>query len=642
MQRILCSLALASVMALNGFAATNNSGNPPTFLWLDICTNGIGDSDGAVPLPRMEPDVFDIGVDIGADGTIDRWLSQERTEYLGRDNANEVSIGSWRRFYMRLDEFAGQTAKIRIVDLSDAYYIAVNAIRLNYADGTVVPNDVPNGWFEDETPLNGWSILEGSVTDPASLITADETGDLNMYSTAFFSSRTDVFSGDNSETVVIESDEFTLTPMTSHIYGMVSGGGSEFWNIPDAGLSDNASGVFLDIEPLNGEFDEGQDIPLTAFYGGTADGVRNQMHPVIFNTSGQEGKQCQIVAIDNSEFYHIGLDSFRMNWDVSIIRNGGFDEGIPTPEDDPNATEWFSEQLLEHTLHPSGSIPGWTVESEFGDVAYFFDDACHSSQFSGRTFIGTAGSSEGRFFTGVTLISDPFTITALPDQADSVFLQFASAQGAARERYTDDGSSKEHGTVELHVDVNQNGTFGDDGDYVYKMLHQGMGQNLNTSNMDLWTYPEYRFYIMPEHQGLEAQIFIEDTMGPSRGSYGWMCVDDFYVWTGNEAVLPFPNSDFELGSMENWTEETNTNGGQLESWLSGSAELWFDGLICTDSTCAAGHVAMNNRHGMADGTYAADSAPNEYANGDAGTGSLTSVAFTLPSAGSNVTEWSLH
>ena len=27
------------------------------------------------------------------------------------------------------------------------YYMAVNAIRLNYADGVVVKNDVPNGFF---------------------------------------------------------------------------------------------------------------------------------------------------------------------------------------------------------------------------------------------------------------------------------------------------------------------------------------------------------------------------------------------------------------------------------------------------------------------------------------------------------------
>lgn len=640
MKRFIVSTTLVACLAVCGWTATNNSGNAPTFLHLDICTNGIGDNSGGKPLARMEPDVFDIGIDFGADGSVDRWLSEERTEYLGGDNQETISIDGWRRFYLRLDADAGKTAKIRIVDKSPDYYIAVNAIRLNYADGVAVPNEVPNGFFEAETPLNGWTILDGSVSDPASLVINDENGEFNMYSTKFFSSRTDVFGSDNSETVVIESDAFDLKPLTSFVYGMVSGGGSELWNIPEAGLSDNACGVFLDIEPLNGEYNEGVDVPLTGFFGGMADSVRNQMHPVILNTSGLEGKQCQIIAIDNSEFYHIGLDSWRMNWDVDIIRNGGFDEGIPTPEEDPNATEWFSEQLLEHTLHPSGGIPGWTVISEFNDPVYFFDKACHGSQFSGRTYIGTAGNSEGRFFTGMKVVSDPFTITALPDLANSIFMQFASAQGSARERYTDDGGSSEHGVVELRVDVNENGQFGDAEDYAYKQIHQGMGHNFNTSNMDLWQYPEYRFYIKPEHYGKPAQIFLEDTMGPSRGSYGWMCVDDFYVWNGQEAVLPFPNSDFEMGSMENWTEETNINGGELDSWLSASSEMWLDGLVCRDASCAAGHVAMNNRSTMADGNFAADSAPNEYANGDAGTGSLTSITFNLPTL-TNVQEWSL-
>ncbi len=640
MQRIFILMMAIMCLAAGGWAATNNSGNPPTFLHLDICTNGLGDNTSGVAFPRMEAGVFDVGVDLDADGTIDRWLSEEKTEFLGRDNQDNISIDGWRRFYIRLDADAGKMAKIRIVDLSDAFYIAVNAIRLNYADGTVVANEVPNGFFEDEAPLNGWTVLEGSVTDPAALIINDENGQYNMYSTKFFSSRTDVLSADNSETVVIESDAFELKAPTSFVYGMVSGGGSELFNVPEAGLSDNASGVFLDIEPLNGEYDEGRDVPLTGFYGGKIDNVRNQMHPVFLNTSGQEGKQCQIVAIDNSEFYHIGLDSFRMNWDLDIIRNGGFDEGVPTPEEDPDAVEWFSEQVIEHTLHPSGGIPGWSVESDAGDPVYYFDDASHGSQFSGRTFIGTAGSTEGRFFTGMKVVSDPFAITALPDPANSIFLQFASAQGSARERYTDDGGSKEYGTVELHVDVNGNGNFDDAEDANYRQIHQGMGQNFNTSNMDLWSYPEYRFYIKPEHYGMPARIFVEDTMGPSRGSYGWMCVDDFFIWNGSEAVLPFPNSDFELGSMENWNEETNINGGELDSWLSGSGELWIDGLICRDSSCQAGHYAMNNRHGMADGNFAADSAPNEYANGDAGTGTLISTTFDLPTL-TTVDEWSL-
>jgi hypothetical protein len=161
-----------------------------------------------------------------------------------------------------------------------------------------------------------------------------------------------------------------------------------------------------------------------------------------------------------------------------------------------------------------------------------------------------------------------------------------------------------------------------------------MGQNLNTSNMDLWQYPEYRFYILPEHQGLEAQIYVEDTLGPVRGSYGWMCVDDFYVWDGAVAALPFENSDFEMGDLTNWTEEVGINGGGLLSWLSGSVDSYMDALV--------DHVAMNNRHTMADGEFAADSAPNEYDNGDAGTGTLVSTSFVLPQAGSDVDSWSLY
>ena len=109
-----------------------------------------------------------------------------------------------------------------------------------------------------------------------------------------------------------------------------------------------------------------------------------------------------------------------------------------------------------------------------------------------------------------------------------------------------------HGTVEMHVDVDGNGQFDDDADYAYVLQDQGMGQNLNTSNMDLWTYPEFRFYIKEEHQGKKARIFVEDTL---TSGLRLMCVDDFYVWNGSEAVLPFPNSDFEQGSMENWTRD---------------------------------------------------------------------------------------
>ncbi|RJP30565.1 MAG: hypothetical protein C4527_09480 [Candidatus Omnitrophota bacterium] len=632
-------ILIALFVAFPAWTATNNSGNPPTFLWIDLCTNGIGDSDGAIPYPRMEPNVFDIGVDLGADGTIDRWLSQEGSEFLGRDNASTVAPLNWRRFYIRLDFDAGKMAKIRIVDNSTEYYMAINAIRLNYADGKVVPNLVPNGWFEDDPPLNGWTIVSGSLRDPAALIQTDTSGQFSLYSTKFLSTTTTPATGASAETVVIESNAFPLTPPSSFIYGMVSGGGSELWNKSGAGGSDNASGVFIDVgtatQNPNGVYDEGTDIPLTGFIGGTSSSIRNQIHPVFFNTSGLEGRRAQVVAIDNSRIFHVGMDSFRMNWNLDVIKNGGFDDGIPTPAEDPNAIAWFSEEALEWNEHPSGAIPGWTVTSTDIGSVYFFDKACHGSMFSGRTYVGTAGYTEAdRIFTGVKLTSDVFVIESIPNPAESVFLQFAAAQGSARERYTSNGSSRERGYVALNVDVNGDGTFEGPGDYVYAQTHQGMGQNLNTSNMDLWSYPEFRFYIKPEHQGKMAQIYVEDTMGPSRGSYGWMCVDDFFVWDGKEARLAFPNSDFEMGSLENWTEEVGINGGALRSWLAGSADSFYSGLV--------EHVSMNNRHSVVDGAFSADTAANEYTGGDAGTGTLISIPFELPTVSpTHVADWSV-
>lgn len=624
------------------WAATNNSGNAPTFLWFDICTNGIGDANGAEQIPRMEPNVFDIGVDLNADGTIDRWLSEEKSEYLGRDNADKVALLSWRRFYIRLDADAGKQAKIRIVDKSAQYYMAVNAIRLNYADGKIVPNPVPNGWFEDSTPLRGWTILEGNVTDPAKLILSDEQGQYNSYSKKFFCTTTKINSGDYSETCVIESDAFPLTPPTSFVYGMVSGGGSEKWNIPGSGGSDNVSGVYLDIgtetQDPNGQYDEGVDIPLTGFAAGDTANIRNQIHPVFLNTSGQEGKRCQVVAFDDSAYYHVVLDSFRMNFDYTTIQNGGFDEGIPTLESDPTATDWFTEAVHEWNEHPSGSIPGWTVKithPEMGGSVFFFDQAAHTSQFSGRTYVGTAGfTNDDRANGGVELRSNVFVIQPIPDPKKNVFLQFACAQGCNRTRFVNNGTKMVHGTVELHVDVDNNGKFDDAADYKYVLQHQGMGQNLNTSNLDLWSYPEPRFYILPEHQSKKAQIFVEDTL---QSGYGWMCVDDFFVWNGAQAVLPFSNSDFESGNMENWTEEVGIGGGSLRSWLSASQDCFEN-----DPDCKAEHLAMNNRHSMADGKYAADTAANEYGVGDDGTGRLTSVAFPMPSIqSSTLPDWSI-
>ena len=624
----LCLCVVFLFAAVAGWPATNNSGNAPTFLWLDICTNGVGDNEAGSPIPRMAPDVLDVGVDLGADGTVDRWLSGETTEYLGRDNADAVSPGAFRRYLIRLDSDAGSQAKVTIVDNSADYYIAVAAIRLNYADGDVVPNLVPNGFFEDSVPLNGWTVTAGSISDPAQLIVRDTVGDQIFYGSQYYSTLVNGF----DDTATIVSDTFTLTPPTSFVYGMVSGGGSELWNIPGWGGSDNASGVYLDVGTAsadpNGTFDQGTDVPLTGFYGGTADSVRNQIHPVFLNTSGLEGRRAQIVAIDNSEAFHVGLDSWRMNWDSDHIPNGGFDQDIPD--------EWDRGAPLPYNEHPSGGIPGWTPTLTDPPDAepWYYDEAVHDGQFSGRAFVGTAGASEDwRAFTGLELRSSVFVIEPIPDPASNVFMQFASAQGTSHARSADDLSS-----IELHVDVNGNGEFGDAGDFIYKQRDQGMGWCLNTSNMDLWHYPEYRFYIAPEHQGMQAQIFCIDTV---PNSYGWMCVDDFYVWDGTEARLPFPNSDFEQGTVDgtaegeiiNWTAEVT--GGTLTTWLSGSWDFFLDGKVT--------HQAMNNRKTDVDGNYAADTADNANGGGDNGEGTLTSIAFALPSLQPvPVADWSLY
>lgn len=635
MRKVLIVLSLSLFVSAYSFAATNNSSNPPTFLWLDICTNGVGDVAGIIPIPRMAPDVFDVGVDLGADGTVDRWLSGETTEFLGRDNADAISGSAWRRYYIRLDADAGKMATIRIVDNSPNYYIAINAIRLNYSDGTVVPNLVPNGSFEDATPLNGWTIKSGSITNPAQLIIDDPNSQYSLYSSRFFSTRTNPAGTNNAETVVVESAPFMLAAPTSFIYGQVSGGGSELWNKPGAQGSDNASYVYIDVgtasQDPNGQFDAGTDIPLTGFIGLDGTNVRNQNHPVFFNTSGLEGRRAQVVAVDNSEVFHIGLDSFRMNWDNSVIRNGGFDEGIPVPGDgDPNGELWFSESALEWSEHSSGSIPGWTVKQTGDASVYFFDKASHGSMFSGRTYVGTGGfGNEDRFLTGVELRSDVFVIQPVPAPSSSVFMQFASAQGSARERYNSADRSLIRGAIQLRVDTNGDGQFDETSDFVYNQVNQGMGQNLNTSNMDLWQYPEYRFYIQPEHYGKNAQIYIEDTL-PS--GYGWMCADDFYFWNGSTVVQPFPNSDFEMGNLTNWNEVSV--GGNLRSWLSGSEAAYLDGRV--------EHLSMNNRHTTVDGDFSVDAAANEYGVGDGGTGVITSVSFVIPSlAGSPVENWFL-
>ena len=52
-------------------AGTNNHGKAPALITIDLCSNGIGDGSGSFGVPRLTPEVFDIGIDVGADGTID-------------------------------------------------------------------------------------------------------------------------------------------------------------------------------------------------------------------------------------------------------------------------------------------------------------------------------------------------------------------------------------------------------------------------------------------------------------------------------------------------------------------------------------------------------------------------------------------
>ena len=600
---------------------TNDTGNAPTFLWLDVCTNGIGDKPDQVVIPRMSPDTVDVGVDLDADGTVDRWLSHEKTEYLGRDNQDAVSYSGWRRYLLRLDSDAGKKAKIRIVDKSSTYYIAVKAIRLNYADGTVVPNRVPNGFFDDPTPLKSWKILEGSITDPAKLIHKDTAGKEIFYGSQYYST----FVNGNQDTATIESDVFTLEPPTSFVYGMVQGGGSELWNIKNWGPgTDNASYVYIDVgtetQDPNGKYDDGIDIPLTGFSPLDRDGlITTNMHPVFLNTSGLEGKRAQVVAVDDSSVYAIQLDGFRMNWDNTIIKNGGFED---IPED------WYGDETpREYKTHPSGKIPGWNVTTHKladgsqpdGNVFYY---GPHNSNFSDRVFISTYSIADEaianeRTLRGVEIRSDVFTITRLPDPAKSVFFQYDGAQGTNRIR--PEGQS----SVELQVDTNGNGQFNDAVDYTYREINQGMGWNINTSNLDLWQYPRYRFYIKPEHYGKQAQIYVEDGL---TANYAWMCVDDFVFWNGQSIVQPFPNADFENGDLTNWTEDPQRG---LSTWLGGTPEI-----VASDSKTA--NIAMNGRPSIADPNYCGDSG-----EGDDKTGTLISIPFKIPTLIAPVDDWSI-
>jgi hypothetical protein len=640
-----------------------NNPNGPAFIVVDFCSNGIGDQRLVNPtnglgfqftpfypaIPQLTPDVFDIGLDIDADGTVDRWLSQEPATILANGaNADVIQYGNngWvRAYFYQLSQYIGRSVKIRLVDRSTNYYLAVKSIRVNGADGLIVTNALRNGFFEEG--LAGWTVKESSVADHASLIFKDKNSNYLTYGTNFFTTRIDPASTDTAATAVIESDAFVLPPITSFIYGNVSGGVSEFVNNPGANGSDNASGVYLDLgtttQDPDGKFQLGHDLPVVGFWPGPAGQQNKDIYSIFINTTGLEGRRAQVVGFDNSAIFSIALDGFRANWDweESIIKNGGFDQGIPTPETNPGATDWFQELgdgALTASSHPSGKIPNWKVTKSAGATGdvYFFDASAEHRHMSGRTFVGTGGGiadSNGNLYnTGIEIRSDVFTVTPIPSPTNSVFVGFASAQATDRIRYEDDGSNKYYGIIELVVDVNTNGVFGDTGDFHYVQHNQALGGPNQTTagGHDAWHFPAYRFYVKPEHQGLKAQFhagvhYALADSAPKNG-WSWIAIDDLFVWDGTQASLAFPNSDFEQGSLTNWTptytsiefEPTWTN------WLSGNVDQYYLGTV--------NNLMLNDHPSYFDGNFAADSGPNEISgsNSDSNTGDITSIAFTLP------------
>lgn len=623
-------LTAASALPFAAPAFTNNTGNPPAFILIDLCSNGIGTAEGGFDRPILQPDVLDVGIDLDADGTVDLWLSQQGQTWLGGGNVETIQHNGWRRLYFfQLCQYVGRTMKIVVVDRSPDHYLAINAIRVNGADGRVVPNAIRNGFFEENPPLAGWTVRESSIADSARFVVDDPGGQYVMYSGRFLSTMTNPDGTDYSERLVLESAPFVLPAITSFLYANLGGGVSEFVNLPGANGTDNASGVYLDLgtatDDPNGRYDPGQDIAIEGFWGGMPGAGRNDLEVIVVNTSGLEGRRAQVVAFDNSTFFHVALDGIRLNWDWEerIIRNGGFDEGVITPESHPEEFDWFREagNVYRWSDHPSGALPGWTVRREPEATAdvWFFDANANNNHRTGATYVGTGGGDLSA--TGVEIRSDVFVIEAIPPADQAVFVQFASAQGTDRLRYSDDGTQQAFGRVELIVDVNGNGEFGDEGDFRYVQRNQGMAPNNSNSGRDLWQHPEYRWYIRPEHRGLPAVFHIQDRFGAFRLAWGWVAVDDLFVWDGQSARPAFENSDFEKGTMENWIEDLGDDP-RFTTWLAGNEAALQAGL--------ATHRTLNNRSTETDGRFSADSAPNETGAGDRATGALTSIPFTLP------------
>lgn len=613
---LICTLAL--VPATASWSATANTANNPTFLVIDACSNG---------WENLSSNTLDIGVDIGANGSYDYWLSQDTLLVKSGPVGNKDAVGpaNWRTIVVNLDAYAGETAKIKIVDNSTSYYMAINSIRLNNADGTAVPNGVPNGSFENATALSGWTVT-GSQT-ATQLLKTDTALAATNYETKYIDTGI-------AGTATIESNSFVLTPVSSFIHGIFGGPVSSKWDKPGASGSDNNLYVFIDVgtasQDPNGQYDAGTDIPLYGFYYQNADGA---MEVWVINTSGFEGRRARVTAIDRSATSAFGLDGIRMNWDNSIIRNGGFEEGFE--EGFPEGFQGTSVRASSE--HPSGKIPGWNVtqvdNDPDSDVTYY--GVPNGGTWS-RSDLVCVGSSA--FFDGtnvpdlqVEFRSDVFVIQPIPSPADNVFLSFNSGQYSTRidapPTDTDPGSRC---TVELQVDVTGNSAFDDAGDFIYREVNQGASwAREQFGEVDEWHYPDYRFYIAAEHQGKQGRLYAEDT---NTGAWAWMAVDDFYFWNGATAALAFANSDFEAGSLTNWNEE-NLTPTQFTSWLSTQPN---------NINAVATHKIMNGIVSWPDGLYAADSAQDIGGSGDNAEGKLWSNAFTIPTkAGTRVSDWAL-
>lgn len=618
-----CALVLGTSLA--AWSATNNTGNNLTFLIVDVVSN---------VYHEFAPDGVDVGVDIGADGTYEYWMSEDTAIVIRETSEPRDDVGptNWKRIIVRLTEFAGETAKIKIVDNSDSGYIAVNSIRLNYADGTMVPNGVPNGFFEDDPPLDGWTVVGGDLT-AEQLIVTDTGLNATPYSTKYLTTQVNGL-GDKA---TIESEPFVLTPISSFIYGTFAGPASSRWDKPDAHDSDNGIFVYVDVgtqsQDPDGEYTPGVDIPLTGY---TWQNHEGGMATVIINTSGFEGRRAQVVAADVSGTHGVSLDAIRMNWDNSVIRNGGFEEGFEGGIL-PEGFEGTGVRVPEE--HPSGGIPGWTVNRildlegspiEEPEANFtFFGAPADGYARSDRVWVGSGSYSdgfEGPELRGVELRSDVFVIQPIPDPSESVFMSFNSGPNTTRIDNVfnpADGSGEDQfNTIQLRVDMNGNASFDDDEDFTYRQINQGIAWNCaQKDGVDEWHFPDYRFYIAPEHQGKSGQIYIADLL---TGGWAWMAADDFYFWDGGTADLAFPNSDFEMGDLTNWNEEILTPNN-FDSWLVSTPENVEAGLA-TDW-----FMNRPQRSVRLDGEFGIDSADrNTSGGGDSMLGELWSDPFTIP------------